>query len=96
MVEKYPRVEVYFDEEQCVPKFEIAPVYYQTLNPENDEFVLKDPIPQLVKECIGLVGQMPENKQNMKTLNKLVNQRLSVMIQKHPDGMGRFELKQRK
>ena len=96
MVEQYPRVQVYFDEEQGIPKFEIAPIYYETLNPEKEEFVLKYPIPQLVKECIGLVGQMPENKQNMKTLNKLVNQRLSVMIQKNPDGMGRFELKQRK
>lgn len=45
MVEQYPRVQVYFDEVQGIPKFEIAPIYYETLNPEKEEFIYNIPSP---------------------------------------------------
>ena len=96
MVEKYTPIKVYFDEVQGIPKYEIGQEYYQTFNPTKEQFVLKYPITDLVRTCIGLINQMPEDQQTMEQLNELVNQRLSVMIQKHPDGMVRFELKQRK
>lgn len=70
--------------------------YYRTFAPDKQKFVLKYPIPDLVRKCAGLVNQLPEDQQTMDKLNEIVNQRLSVMIQKHPNGSGSYQLKQRK